>query len=33
MKEGENVLSDGNKGFYLAKLDKLREYCPHEKKE
>ena len=32
MKEGENLLSDSNKGFYLGKLEKLREYCPPSKK-
>lgn len=33
MKEGENVLSDSNKGFYLAKLEKLNVICPKEKAE
>ena len=31
MKEGENILSDSNKGFYLGKLDKLKEICPPSK--
>jgi hypothetical protein len=33
MKEGEKVLSDSNKGFYLSKIDKLQEISPKEKDE
>jgi len=28
MKEGQNVLNDSNKGFYLAKLQNLNAICP-----
>lgn len=31
MKEGANILSDSNKGFYLDKLSKLEAFCPKEK--
>jgi hypothetical protein len=33
MKEGERILSDVNKGFYLDKIAKLQHISPTEKNE
>ena len=33
MNSHEKALSDSNKGFYLGKLDRLKEVCPSGKEE
>lgn len=33
MKEGEKILSDSNKEFYLAKVKKLSDLAPKDKLE